>query len=315
MKHSLFALLSAVLLVAGCGNGTETTNTSANNTTSENNSQGEAAEQQSEAKPVGELVDYKIVGIDPGAGLMKSTAKVIEEYGLEKWELVEGSGAAMTAALKDAYEDKKPIIVTGWTPHWKFSKFDLKYLEDPKGIYGAAEQIHTIVKKGLKEEQPSAHAFLDNFSWEPSDMETVMVEVMEGKEPQQAAKDWIANNEEKVNKWIEGVEPVDGATITLGYVAWDSEIASTNVVKAVLEDKLGYKVEMSQVEAGPMWVGVAEGDLDAIVAAWLPTTHADYYKEYEGKFEDLGPNLDGTKIGLVVPAYMEIDSIEDLKAE
>ncbi|MBO8162247.1 MAG: glycine/betaine ABC transporter [Brevibacillus sp.] len=308
-KQTMVALLGSTLLMAGCGSASEPAAPADNPANSGSN--GETA--QPAAESVGESVDYKIIGIDPGAGLMKATAKVIEEYGLDKWELVEGSGAAMTAALKDAYEDQKPIIVTGWTPHWKFSKFDLKYLEDPKGIYGAAEQIHTIVKKGLKEEKASAYAFLDNFYWEPSDMEAVMVEIMEGKEPEQAAKDWVASNEEKVSKWIEGIEPANGDTITLGYVAWDSEIASTNVVKVVLEEKLGYKVEMSQVEAGPMWVGVAEGDLDAIVAAWLPTTHADYYEKYKDKFEDLGPNLDGTKIGLVVPAYMDIDSIEDLK--
>ena len=51
-----------------------------------------------------------------------------------------------------------------------------------------------------------------------------------------------------------------------------------------------------------MWAGVAEGSLDAHIAGWLPLTHADYYKEFEGKFEDLGANLEGTKIGLVVPA-------------
>ncbi|WP_126425981.1 glycine betaine ABC transporter substrate-binding protein [Brevibacillus marinus] len=307
-KRSLFGLLSAVLLLAGCGGGSGAGSTQPSAEPTENGS-------QAGGQSVGEQVGYKIIGIDPGAGIMQATAKALEAYGLEQWELVEGSGAAMTAALQKAYENKEPIIVTGWTPHWKFSKFELKYLDDPKGVYGAAEQIHTVVRKGLKEEKPSAYAFLDRFNWEPAEMESVMVAIMEGKDPEQAAKDWIAGNEAKVDEWIAGIEPVNGDKITLGYVAWDSEIASTHVVKAVLEDKLGYQVELSQVEAGPMWVGVAEGDLDAIVAAWLPTTHADYYAEYKDKVDDLGPNLDGTKIGLVVPAYMDIDSIEDLQAE
>jgi glycine betaine/proline transport system substrate-binding protein len=62
-----------------------------------------------------------------------------------------------------------------------------------------------------------------------------------------------------------------------------------------------------------MWAGVAEGSGDAMVGVWLPTTHADYYAEYEGKFEYLGANLTGTKLGLVVPAYMDIDSIRRSK--
>src|SRR5690606_14254306 len=101
--------------------------------------------------------------------------------------------------------------------------------------------------------------------------------------------------------------------ITLAYVAWDSEIASTNVVREVLEQKLGYKVTMLQVDASPMWAGIANGSADAMVAAWLPTTHADFAEMNKGKYEDLGVNLTGTKLGLVVPQYMDIDSIEDLK--
>ena len=67
---------------------------------------------------------------------MKATAKVIEDYELTDWTLVEGSNAAMVASLKKAYEKEEPIIVTGWTPHWIYAAFDLKILEDPKGSYG-----------------------------------------------------------------------------------------------------------------------------------------------------------------------------------
>ena len=34
-------------------------------------------------KSVGESLDYKITGIDPGAGIMEATEKAIAEYGLE----------------------------------------------------------------------------------------------------------------------------------------------------------------------------------------------------------------------------------------
>ena len=49
---------------------------------------------------IGEKVDYEIIGIDPGAGLMKATSQAISDYELSDWKLVEGSSAAMTAALK-----------------------------------------------------------------------------------------------------------------------------------------------------------------------------------------------------------------------
>ncbi|KAB2338492.1 glycine/betaine ABC transporter [Cytobacillus depressus] len=261
---------------------------------------------------VGESVDYKIIGIDPGAGIMKATEAAVKEYELNDWDVVEGSGAAMTATLKKAYAKKEPIIITGWTPHWKFSKFDLKYLEDPKGVYGGEENINTIARLGLAEDHPSAYKFLNQFHWTADEMADVMVKITDGEDPEKAAKAWVEANADKVAKWTEGVEKANGEKITLGYVAWDSEIASTNVIATVLSD-LGYKVTLRQIEAGPLWAGVADGSLDASVAAWLPVTHADYYEKFDGKFEDLGPNMEGTKIGLVVPSYMEIDSIEDLK--
>ncbi|MEC1722413.1 glycine betaine ABC transporter substrate-binding protein [Schinkia azotoformans] len=297
MKRWLSFLLVLVLAIglAACG------------------SQGAGNEgEESTTAAVGESVDYEIIGIDPGAGIMKATAKAIEDYGLEDWTLIEGSGAAMTAALKKAYDKEEPIIITGWTPHWKFVKFDLKYLEDPKGVYGEEENIHTITRNGLVEDHPNAVKVLDQFHWTADDMSTVMVMIEEGTKEEEAAAKWVEENAEKVAEWTAGAEKVDGDKITLAYVAWASEIASTNVLAKVLTD-LGYDVTMTQLEAGPLWAGIADGSADASVAAWLPVTHADYAAEFEGKFEDLGSNMEGTRIGLVVPSYMDINSIEDLK--
>ncbi|MGM0902113.1 MAG: glycine betaine ABC transporter substrate-binding protein [Bacillota bacterium] len=272
-----------------------------------------SSDSEGSTKSVGEQVDYKIIGIDPGAGLMNLTINdVLPGYELDEWDVVEGSGSAMAAALKKAYDKEEPIIVTGWSPHWKFASYDLKYLEDPKGIYGGAEDVNTIVRLGLKDDHPDAYKLLDQFNWEPEHLETVMNMIQEGSEPADAAAQWVSENEELVSTWTEGVNEADGEEIKILYVAWDDVIASSHVVESALES-VGYDVNLIQVDAGPMWAGVADGSGDALVGAWLPTTHAEYYAEYEGKFEDLGANLTGTKLGLVVPAYMDIDSIEDLK--
>jgi glycine betaine/proline transport system substrate-binding protein len=293
--------LGAVALLAvglaACGNDDRNNETSTETDTS---------------KSVAESVDYKITGIDPGAGIMEATERAIEEYELTDWDLVSGSGAAMTAALKKAYDKEEPIIITGWTPHWKFAEFDLKYLEDPKGTYGGEEQIRTIGRLGLADDLPEAHQILSQFNWSEEDMGTVMVAIQEGEKEDVAAQNWIDANEEKVAEWTAGVEKVDGDKIKLAYVSWDSEIASHNVMKLVLEE-MGYDVTLTQVEAGPLWTAVADGSADASLAAWLPVTHKTYADKFEGKFEELGTSMEGVKIGLVVPHYMDIDSIEDLK--
>ena len=260
---------------------------------------------------IGTQTEYKITGIEPGAGLMKLTKTAIEDYGLEDWKLIEGSSAAMVAELKKAINNKEPIIVTGWSPHWMFSSFDLKYLDDPKGSFGGAEDINTLVRKGLEQDAPGAYKILDQFAWETSDMEAVMVDVADGMNAAEAAEKWIDANPDKVAKWTEGAEQGNGEKINLVFVAWDTEIASTNVIGKVLEQN-GYDVTLSQVEVGPMFAGIANGSADAMVAAWLPGTHVEYYNTYKNDLIDLGPNLEGTKNGLVVPEYVDIDSIEDL---
>ena len=261
-------------------------------------------------KTYGEQMDYKITGIDAGSGVVQAAEKAMEDYGTE-FTIQTSSGAAMTQALADAYKNEEPIIVTGWSPHWMFSKYDLKYLDDPKESFGGAEHISTVVRKGLKEDKPDAYKILDQFSWSSDDMEAVMLKINEGGDIKEVAKQWITDNTDKVSKWTEGTEKVDGEEIKLAYVAWDTEIASTNVIGLVLED-MGYKVKLTQVDAGPMFAAISTGDADAIVAAWLPGTHAKYMEDYKGKIEDLGANLEGAKIGLVVPSYMDITSIEDL---
>ncbi len=148
--------------------------------------------------------DGKIIGIDPGAGVMSTTEKVLEEYKIDNMELMVGSGATMTAALSDAIRQNQWLVVTGWSPHWKFARWDLKYLEDPKNIYGGEEKIHTIVRKGLKEEMPEVYNFLDNFQWSLEDMQQVMVwNSEEGAKPYDNAKRWIEENEEKVQAWLQ----------------------------------------------------------------------------------------------------------------
>ncbi|WP_432414604.1 glycine betaine ABC transporter substrate-binding protein [Chromohalobacter israelensis] len=146
--------------------------------------------------------DNKITGIDPGAGIMRLTDKVIEEYDLDL-NLQSGSGATMTAALKSAIANDEEIAVTGWTPHWMFARWDLKYLDDPKNVYGGAEQIHTIVRQGLEEDMPEAYAILDAFEWTAEDMgEVMLMNQEEDSDPYENAKQWVEDNQDLVQEWL-----------------------------------------------------------------------------------------------------------------
>jgi len=156
-----------------------------------------------ELKSYAEEFDYKIIGIDPEAGLMGSTDEAMEIYGLDQFELVYGSDLTMTSALEIAYEEERWIAVTGWTPHWKFARWDLKYLDDPESVFGEAEYIGTIVRQGLEDDMPEVYKFLDNFYWTAEDMEQVMLWFSEeGLSAEEAAERWVSENIETVDQWL-----------------------------------------------------------------------------------------------------------------
>lgn len=150
--------------------------------------------------------DKIITGIDPGAGVVTAAEDAIEEYNLNGWEVKVSSDGAMVTELGQAYENEEPIIVTGWAPHWKFSSYDLKFLEDPKGIFGEEQYIATMVREGLEEDMPEVYTVLDNFHWTTDDMEEVMLDMSEGTSPEEAASKWVEDNQDKVAEWIEGIE-------------------------------------------------------------------------------------------------------------
>ncbi|MEG0550966.1 MAG: ABC transporter permease/substrate binding protein [Vagococcus sp.] len=143
-----------------------------------------------------------ITGIEPGAGVVSAAEETLNAYpNLKNWKLETSSSGAMVVALDQAIKNKEPIVITGWSPHWMFSKYDLKYLEDPKKTMGNEESINTIARKGLKEDEPEAYNLLKNFHWETKDIESIMLKVNNGESPDVAAKEWIKNNPEKVAEW------------------------------------------------------------------------------------------------------------------
>lgn len=144
--------------------------------------------------------DNRIVGIDAGAGVMKKTEEAIKAYGLEM-RLLPSSGPAMAAELDRAYRANKAIAVTGWIPHWMFAKYKLRFLADPKNVYGAEEHVDSVINPGLNTKAPSVVAFLKKFSWKPEEIGAVMLAVEGGSKPAAAAEKWMADNAARVAEW------------------------------------------------------------------------------------------------------------------
>jgi glycine betaine/proline transport system substrate-binding protein len=112
---------------------------------------------------------------------------------------------------------------------------------------------------------------------------------------------------------LQGSDVGDGRAIEIGWIPWEEDIAATNLWHVILEEN-GFEVTQTQTDVGPVFDGVATGELDLFLDAWLPSTHEDYWDEYSDQLEDLGAWLDQAPLTWVVPEYVEdINSIEDLQ--
>ncbi|TXL66821.1 glycine betaine ABC transporter substrate-binding protein [Cerasibacillus terrae] len=148
-----------------------------------------------------EMFEESIVGFDPGAGTMEVTEDLIEEYDLEL-ELLPSSEPAMITEIKEAIKEEKPIVSPLWSPHRVFSEVDLKYLEDPKEVYGGVEKIHHATRLGFADDHPEVAEWLKNWKMDDDQIGSLMSYVAEAEKPIDGAKKWIEENKEVIDEWL-----------------------------------------------------------------------------------------------------------------
>lgn len=100
-------------------------------------------------------------------------------------------------------------------------------------------------------------------------------------------------------------------TITIGLNNWAENIAVSNMWKVILEEE-GYEVKLTNGEKAIIYTGVNKGELDLGLEVWLPYTDEPYYNQYKEGYAKIGPWYEGTGLGLVVPSYVNVNSIAEL---
>ena len=150
-----------------------------------------------------EMFGGRIVGIDPNAGLTKLTREAQDTYGLTGFELTEGTGPKMARTVSRAIAEQKPVVFTAWTPHWLFGAHELRFLEDPEGVFGDAERVHAMVREDLKTDDPAAYTFFSNMSFEIDELQALMADAHE-QGHRKAIVAWIKANMDTVRAWMSG---------------------------------------------------------------------------------------------------------------
>ncbi|MFA5452146.1 MAG: glycine betaine ABC transporter substrate-binding protein [Candidatus Methanomethylophilaceae archaeon] len=224
----------------------------------------------------------QIIGIDAGAGIMTMTENAIDDYGLDSYTLVASSEATMLTALITAYESNQYIVVTLWDPHWVGGMYDMVYLSDPDLVFGEAESIESWARPGLISDEPVLAEIMSNYEYSISEFNSLLSYIEDSdKDIAEAAGEWVEDHQDLLSSWLGNVEYMpDRGNITIGLVNWACAMGSSNVLKYVLETYVGYNVTLMELNAGVMYAGLSDGEIDLITTAWVPMTHAQYMEKY-----------------------------------
>ncbi|WP_167017498.1 glycine betaine ABC transporter substrate-binding protein [Chitinophaga sp. Cy-1792] len=143
----------------------------------------------------------KIVGIDAGAGIMDKAEEAVHAYSLD-YQLQSSSEAAMLATLKKSISEKQPVVITGWEPHFMFSEFKLRFLEDPKKVFGETEKIQTIANNEFTIRDTTAVNFFRKFKLNSEQLGSLMGAINDADGNETAGvKAWVEKNQELVKSW------------------------------------------------------------------------------------------------------------------
>ena len=150
-----------------------------------------------------------IIGIEPGSAVMPQIDnKVIPGYDVDM-QLVEGSTSAMLSELDKAYKMREPIVFFGWSPHWMNTRYDFRYLKDPRDLQGGfndSAEISSIVNAELSEDDPVAYEFIRSISLSKEEVNQMEADINDVGDPERGVKAWLEDNRSVVQPWIDAAE-------------------------------------------------------------------------------------------------------------
>ena len=151
-----------------------------------------------------------ILGIEPGAPFVAQVEdEVIPAYDL-KLDLKASSTAGMLTEAESLYNDEEPFVFMPWVPHPMNEVFDYRFLEDPKNAQGVFDQpakISTVVNADLESDDPTAFAFMNAYTLNEEQLNTLMDEISKADDDGVAgSKAWLKNNRDVVKPWIDAAK-------------------------------------------------------------------------------------------------------------
>lgn len=158
--------------------------------------------------------EKKLYGIDAGSNQPMVDTVKDAEFKIEDWEVVESSEVGMLSEVERHVKNNEFIVFLGWAPHPMNTMFDIKYLTGGDKYFGpdfGAATVSTQVRKGYVAECPNVGQLLKNLTFDIDyENKGMGYLVNDGMNPEDAAKEMIKRNPERLSKWLDGITTIDG---------------------------------------------------------------------------------------------------------
>ncbi|WP_443192573.1 choline ABC transporter substrate-binding protein [Pseudomonas indica] len=157
----------------------------------------------------------KIYGIEPGTGANTAIKTMIESnrFGLGGFQLVESGEAGMLAAVQRAIKRNEWVVFVGWKPHPMNINMKIAYLTGSEDVYGpneGAATVWSVTAPDYAERCPNVSRLLANLTFTADQESQLMVPIMQRQEPKDVARQWLRDHPEDLQRWLAGVETLDG---------------------------------------------------------------------------------------------------------
>jgi glycine betaine/proline transport system substrate-binding protein len=163
-----------------------------------------------------DALDGKIYGIEPGNDGNRLIIDMIESdaFGLKGFEVVESSEQGMLSQVARADKQGDPVVFLGWEPHPMNANFDMTYLTGGDDYFGpnlGGANVFTNTRAGYVAECPNVGKLLTNLTFTLAMENEIMGAILdEGEDPNDAARAWLADNQDVLPIWLDGVTTLDG---------------------------------------------------------------------------------------------------------
>nr|WP_320136102.1 glycine betaine ABC transporter substrate-binding protein [uncultured Amphritea sp.] len=121
-------------------------------------------------EPALNQMERLIQGINPGAGISRFSAKMIEAYGLgaEGYTFISGSENDCFDRYEAAVTEERWVVIPLWHPQFLHNRYTIRALKEPMGLLGGKDEATLIVRKDARERigaeamQALSHIYIGN---------------------------------------------------------------------------------------------------------------------------------------------------------